>query len=89
MFATLNWTFAYYAHTSNLDVPYLFWGCLAVLSLVRAVARREPRRLRAFAALAALAVGTKDQAYAMFLLGAPAAVLAAAWSDRDGRGRAR
>jgi hypothetical protein len=74
LFATLNWAFSYYAHTSNLDVPYLFWGCLAVLHLERAIGRHEPRRLRLFAFFAAFAVGTKDQAYAMFLLGAPLAL---------------
>ena len=82
LFATLNWTFSYYSHTSNLDVPYLFWASLALLWLVRAIARLEPRRLRAFAAFAALAVATKDQAYAMFLLGAPAALVVWAWLDR-------
>lgn len=81
LFATLNWAFSYYAHTSNLDVPYLFWACLAVLWLERAILRREPRRLRAFAVFAAMAVGTKDQAYAMFLLGAPAAL--ATWAALD------
>lgn len=81
LFATCNWAFSYYAHTSNLDVPYLFWACLAVLWLERAVLRHEPRRLRLFAVFAAMAVGTKDQAYAMFLLGAPAAL--ALWAALD------
>ncbi len=81
LFATLNWAFSYYSHTSNLDVPYLFWACLAVLWLERAIARHEPRRLRLFAVFAALAVGTKDQAYAMFLLGAPAALVS--WAALD------
>jgi len=81
LFATLNWAFSYYAHTSNLDVPYLFWACLAVLWLERAILRHEPRRLRTFAVFAAMAVGTKDQAYAMFLLGAPAALVA--WTALD------
>ena len=81
LFASLDWAFSYYAHTSNLDVPYLFWACLAVLWLTRAIARREPKRLRVFATFAAMAVGTKDQAYAMFLVGAPAAL--AAWTALD------
>jgi hypothetical protein len=71
-FVAVNAPLTYYAHTSNLDVPYLFWASLALLELVRAVARREPRRLRRWAVLAALAVGTKDQAYALFLLAVPA-----------------
>jgi hypothetical protein len=71
-FVGVNVPLTYYAHTTNLDVPYLFWGCLALLALVRAVVRNEPRRLRSWALFAALAVGTKDQAYALFLLAAPA-----------------
>ncbi|HEY3822144.1 MAG TPA: glycosyltransferase family 39 protein [Polyangiaceae bacterium] len=73
-FVGVNVSFTYYAHTTNLDVPYLFWGCLALLALLRAVTRHEPRRLRSWGLLAALAVGTKDQAYALFLLSAPAAL---------------
>ena len=82
----VNWTLTYYAKTSNLDVPYLFWGCLGLLALVRAIARHEPRRLRTVAIMAVLAVGTKDQAYAMFLLGAPLSL--ALWVLSDGWARA-
>ena len=74
-FVGLNAPLTYYAHTSNLDGPYLFWGALALLALVRAIARREPIRLRRLAVFAALAVGTKDQAYALFLLAVPAALV--------------
>ena len=70
-FVGVNMSFTYYAHTTNLDVPYLFWGCLALLALLRAVVRHEPRRLRSWGLFAAIAVGTKDQAYALFLLSAP------------------
>lgn len=86
LFATLNWALSYYSHTSNLDVPYLFWAMIATLWLVRAIARREPRRLRMFAVFAVMAVATKDQAYAMFLLGAPTAI--AAWLVIDTWARA-
>jgi hypothetical protein len=72
--AGLNATLVYYAHTSNLDVPSLFWSSLALLALVRALARREPARFRTFAVFGALAIGTKDQAAGAFLLAAPAAV---------------
>jgi hypothetical protein len=77
----------YYAHTSNLDVPYLFWACFALLETVRALVRREPRRFRRVMLLGALAVGTKDQAYGIFLLGFPVAV--AAWLALDREARAR
>jgi hypothetical protein len=80
-FVGVNVPLTYYAHTTNLDVPYLFWGSLALLALVRAVVRHEPRRLRSWAAYAALAVGTKDQAYALYLLAAPAGL--ALWLALD------
>ncbi len=73
----VNATLTYYAHTSNLDVPYLFWASLALLELARSLARDEPRRLRRVCAAAALAVASKDQAYALFVLGVPAALGAA------------
>ena len=83
----VNAPLTYYAHTSNLDVPYLFWSCFALLETVRAIVRREPRRFRRVMLLGALAVGTKDQAYAIFLLGFPAAI--ATWFALDGEARAR
>ncbi|MFO0734521.1 MAG: hypothetical protein U0270_01515 [Labilithrix sp.] len=67
----LEATLTYYAHTTNLDVPYLFWGMLGLVALSRAVARDEPRRLRLAFVFATLAVGTKDQAYALFGLSIP------------------
>jgi hypothetical protein len=85
-FATVNVSFDYYAHMSNLDVPYLFWASLAVLALVRAIARREPRRIRHVAIFGALAITTKDQAYALFLFGVPAAL--ALWFALDSWARA-
>lgn len=91
--AIANAPLVYYAHTTNLDVPYLFWGCLALLALVRAIARREPKRLRRVALFAALAVGTKDQAYALFVAGVPLALvlwpLLDAWARRERRAIAR
>jgi hypothetical protein len=70
----MNAPLTYYAHTTNLDVPYLFWTSLGLLALARALARSEPRRLRHVAVFAALAIGTKDQAYAVFGLAAPLAL---------------
>jgi hypothetical protein len=69
--AGLSPAMTYYAKTSNLDVPYLFWAVLSLVQLSRAIARTEPRRLVWALALAAFAVGTKDQAYAMFALSVP------------------
>jgi hypothetical protein len=85
LFASLNWSFTYYAHTSNLDVPYLFWACLAVLTLERSLRLRRPKLLRTFAIFAAMAVATKDQAYAMFILGAPLSIALWLAFDRTAR----
>lgn len=84
-FAGINASLTYYAHTSNLDVPYLFWGTWSLLFFARAIARRQPQLLRRAAMLAVVAVGTKDQAYAMFLLALPLAVLM--WLAIDGWAR--
>jgi hypothetical protein len=83
----VNAPLTYYAHTSNLDVPYMFWACFALLETARAIVRREPRRLRRVFLFAALAVGTKDQAYAIFLAGFP--VTMAAWLLLDREVKAR
>ena len=83
----VNAPLTYYAHTSNLDVPYLFWSCFALLETTRAMVRHEPRRFRRVLLLGALAVGTKDQAYAIFLLGFPLAIAAWFAFDREARER--
>jgi hypothetical protein len=89
LLAAMSAPFTYYSHTSNLDVPYLFWGTLGALYFVRAIARREPSRLRRAAAFAALAIATKDQAYALFLFAAPASIAAWLWADPWARKNAR
>jgi 4-amino-4-deoxy-L-arabinose transferase-like glycosyltransferase len=83
--AALNTVFVYYAHTSNLDVPYLFWTLLSYLWLVRAIVRHEPTRLRGCALFAVLAIATKDQAYASFVVALPLAV--GLWVALDTRPR--
>lgn len=80
-----NAVFTYYSQTTNLDVPYLFWGVLSLRWLVHAIAHREPRLLGRVAILAACAVATKDQAYALFLLGIPASLVAWLVIDRSAR----
>lgn len=75
----------YYAKTTNLEAPYLFWFVLSLFFFVRLL--QEGRRFDALAlgAAAALAVGTKDQAYAFYAL-APIPILAAAWTRRGAAG---
>jgi hypothetical protein len=81
----LNAPLVYYGHTSNLDVPYLFWASLSLLELVRVMVHVDPKRMRRAFVLAALAIGTKDQAYALFLLGVPLAF--GLWFATDARAR--
>jgi hypothetical protein len=85
----LDAVFTYYSQTTNLDVPYLFWGTLSLRWLVAAVAQREPRFLRRVAWLAACAVATKDQAYALFLVGVPATLGVWLAIDRGARDLAK
>ncbi|MGD0678892.1 MAG: hypothetical protein ABSC94_26100 [Polyangiaceae bacterium] len=61
-----NATFVYYAHTGNLEVPYLFWVTWALVELER-VMKGEPREMRALL-LSTAAVLTKDQAAAALIL---------------------
>ncbi len=69
-----NATLVYYAHTGNLEVPYLFWSSWALLELDRVLAG-EPRALQAMAAVTC-AVLTKDQAAGLFVLTLPACLIA-------------
>ncbi|HSF20073.1 MAG TPA: glycosyltransferase family 39 protein [Vicinamibacteria bacterium] len=66
--AALNVPFVYYAKTANLDVPAAFWVLLSLYFFVRATRTEATRDLFAFAATAALAMLTKDQAFAFYVL---------------------
>jgi 4-amino-4-deoxy-L-arabinose transferase-like glycosyltransferase len=85
----LNFGLTYYGQVSNLDVPYLFWACLALLYCMRAVTEEQPRRFWPAALFAAAAIATKDQAYALFLLSLPVFLLlwfaTDAWPRAHGR----
>jgi hypothetical protein len=74
---TLNMTLTYYGHTTNLDGPYIFWGSLATLSWISALRNGRLAHFRNAALFCALSVGTKDQAYALFVLAFPVSVLLA------------
>jgi hypothetical protein len=57
----------YYAHTTNLDIGYLFWLVLALYAALRAA---SSERLGAWAGLgvaAAMALSTKEQSFAFLL----------------------
>jgi hypothetical protein len=65
----LCYTLVFYAHTSNLEVPSLFWG-VAALYVYLKIVDGEPKTgsYLGFGILAAIAMGTKDQAYGLFIL---------------------
>jgi hypothetical protein len=85
----LNMALTYYGQVSNLDVPHLFWAMLSLLALMRAIVGHELRRFWHAALLAVAAVATKDQAYALFLLGVPLGLVlwfaADAWPRQNAR----
>jgi hypothetical protein len=81
----LDAVLTYYSQSTNLDLPYLFWSVVSLRWLVDGIVRREPSSLRRTVVFAALAIATKDQAYALFLLGVPLAL--AAWWLLDAEAR--
>jgi 4-amino-4-deoxy-L-arabinose transferase-like glycosyltransferase len=64
----LTTPFLYYAKTANVDVPYLFWFALSLVYYVRILTGGSLRDYVLFATFAACSVGTKDQAYGLYLL---------------------
>ena len=87
--AALNVGLTYYGQVSNLDVPFLFWAALSLLSCMRAVIEQQLHRFWLAALFAACAVATKDQAYAIFALSLPlffaAWFIVDAWPRRNAR----
>jgi hypothetical protein len=75
-----NATLVYYAHTGNLEVPYLFWTGWALVEMDRVICR-EPRELQALL-LSAAAVLSKDQAAAALLLPLVVALVIVPWAAR-------
>jgi hypothetical protein len=73
-----NAVFAYYAHTGNLEVPYLFWVTWGMLELDRVAAgeRREPQALL----VATAAALTKQTAVAALLLPYPLYLWVVPWA---------
>ena len=68
---SLSPTFVYYAKFANLDVPYLCWFAGALLFLVRFLRTSAAGDAVMLSLFAALSIGTKDQAYGLFVLVAP------------------
>ena len=70
--------FVYYAKAANVDGPLTFWTALSLLFFVRVLQTLSMRDYVSFAAAAAVAVCTKDQAYALYIA-PPFFIAAAEW----------
>ena len=68
IWAATSLSFAYYGRVSNLDGPYLMWTVVAMDRLLTIAEDKRRRDYVWFGALAGVAVATKDQAYASFVL---------------------
>jgi hypothetical protein len=67
MLATVT-PFLYYAKTSNVDVPSLFWFSLSLLFYLRALDKLLLTDVVGFAVCGMLSILTKDPAYGLYLL---------------------
>ena len=68
VWAATSLSFAYYGRVSNVDGPYLMWTVVAMDRLLSIAEDKQRRDYAWFGALAGVAVATKDQAYASFVL---------------------
>jgi hypothetical protein len=68
LFVVLIAPISYYAKTSNLDVPYMFWLSLSVWQYVLLVKHHHIRHFVMFGIFGALSIATKDQAYGFYVL---------------------
>lgn len=80
----LSAPFVYYAKMANLDVPYTFWFLVSVWWFTRVLTRDTLVDWCMLGATTALAVGTKDQAYGLYVL---APVVLVLWGYRVRRTR--
>src|SRR5262245_27859720 len=75
--------FVFYAKLATVDVPYLLWWLLSLLFLIRALESHRIWDYLGLGVAAALAVGTKDQAYGLYVLVAPLLVWSRHNRDRE------
>ncbi len=68
MFLSVNAALNFYAHVSKVEVPYLFWGVLAIYKLIHVIKYEKTRDYILLAVFTCLCFGTKDQGYAIFIL---------------------
>lgn len=66
--ASFTAPFVYYAKTANLDVPVSFWVMTSIYFFLRHLKSGSFRELVAFTVIAVIAMCTKDQAYAFYVV---------------------
>lgn len=73
----LCYPMVYYAHTTNVEVPYVFWMLVALLAAVRLVGGEEGRRWWVLLAIgAAMSLATKEIIAGVYVGLAPALAIA-------------
>ena len=77
----LTTPFVFYAKTANVDLPYVFWFAVSLMFYVRLLSTLRLRDFVGFAVAATLAIGTKDQAYALYVL-TPIPILVRLFEER-------
>jgi len=66
--ASFNTAINFYSHVAKVEVPFLCWAMIALYFLIRVVKYGTRRDYIGVAIFTCLAFGTKDQAYAVFVL---------------------
>jgi len=65
---SFNTVLNFYSHTSKVEVPHIFWAMASIYYLIRVVKYNTTRDFVLTAVFSCLSFGTKDQAYAIFVL---------------------
>lgn len=68
LITALTPAFLYYSKTSNTDIPYVFWFVIAVYFFIRILKYHQTYDYIFFAGTAVFSIGTKNQAYGLFVL---------------------
>ncbi len=65
---SFNTVLNFYSHTAKVEVPHIFWTMVALYYLIRVIRYDERKEYVYTTVFACMAFGTKDQAYAVFVL---------------------
>ncbi len=83
LFMALNPAFVYFSKMANMDVPYVFWFSISLYYYIRIFKyHHQLTDYLKFAVMAAFAVCTKDQAYALYVL-MPVPVLVSLYYEKN------